>query len=216
MNAKTHIDSGLRSILESPTIFNFFNNYVLGGKKYVKKYCNKYFNNLGSVKMLDIGCGTAEILKALNKEIEYYGFDMQEEYISYAKNTFKDRGKFFIERVSDDINSKWLSYFDIINIHGLIHHLSDDDCDILLSTSYKYLKDGGSVITVDSVFHDNQSLLSKFLVSKDRGRNIRTPKGYLNLASKDFKIEDSYVSTNHINIPYSVFTMHLKKNSSGC
>lgn len=47
--------------------------------KIVKKYITKH-----NVKVLDIGCGPAEILDVLPK-IRYYGFDINPIYINFAK-----------------------------------------------------------------------------------------------------------------------------------
>jgi len=208
-NEKAHIDKGIRKILEKPKIFNFFNNHIIGAKSYMDNYCENHFNHLGKVDFLDIGCGTCEILESLNTEIDYYGFDMQLEYIEIARTKFSHRGQFYHEAVGQNYNTQWQSFFDVINIHGLIHHLSDEDSDILLQAAQKYLKKTGFVITVDTVKHEGQSYASKWLTSKDRGQNIRTPEEYLGLAEKYFNVEESYITTDHLNIPYSIFTMKL-------
>ncbi len=134
---------------------------------------------------------------------------MQKEYVEAAEQKFGSRGTFIQEAVGEKVNDKWIETFDVINAHGLIHHLSDQDSDTLLQTASKYLKPDGYMVTVDSVYHNKQSRISKWLVSKDRGQNIRGPEGYISLAQKYFKIDRHYITDNHLNIPYSIFTMKL-------
>jgi len=140
--------------------------------------------------MLDIGCGTADILTYLNLEIDYVGFDMQEEYIEHAKSKFSDRGKFFTQIVDGTLLPEWINKFDVILAHGLLHHLINQDCDVLLKSSNEYLKEDGFMITVDSTYFEGQSKLAKWLVSKDRGQNVRRPEDYKELASKYYPYVD--------------------------
>ena len=206
----THINTGVRKILESPFVFNAFNS-IIGVKSYMRKFCNKHYNSDKEMKMLDIGCGTCDILNYLNSNIDYYGFDFEESYINQAKQKFGSRGSFYHERVGQDLREDWLGSFDLINAHGLLHHLSDKDSDMLFTTAFKYLKKGGKFVTADTTYHDSQGAFTRWLVSKDRGQNIRKPNQYLKIASNQFKIVDSYVMDDYLNIPYSIFTMVLTK-----
>ena len=54
-------------------------------EKIIKKYITK--NN---VKVLDVGCGPAEILDVLPK-IQYYGIDINPIYINSAKRKYESR-----------------------------------------------------------------------------------------------------------------------------
>lgn len=208
---QTHVETGLRSILKRPKIFDFFNKKLLGTERYLKRYCDTYFNGLGDINFLDIGCGTADIINYLDQDIKYTGFDMQKEYIDHANAKYRDKGKFIVAKVDDSINSNWAKYFDVINVHGLLHHLSDNDCDLILSTSHKYLKDSGFMITVDSTYFKGQTKFAKWLVSKDRGQNVRSPDEYTNLAEKYFNRVEGKLIEKHLNIPYGIYTMVLKK-----
>ena len=210
MQQRTHISSGIRKVLEYPFVYNLF-QFVIGGNKHRSNHFKKFFTGKPGQKVLDIGCGTAVLLEHLEEGVEYHGCDMQESYISYAQSKFGNRGKFYQEKVGENIRDEWLSYFDIVNAHGLLHHLNDQDSEVLLEGAYTYLKKGGYLVTVDTVFHEDQSIMSKWLVSKDRGLNIRTPKEYLKLANKFFDKVECYLETDSLNIPYSIYVMVLYK-----
>jgi len=208
MKGKTHIDFGIRQILEFPQIYNF-KRILFGGNNYKAKYYNELFCKPHIKSVLDIGCGTGEMLQYLPKSVDYVGLDMEEKYIKYCQEQYSiyPKAKFFLESVGEVYHQEWENSFDAINAHGLMHHLADSDCKTLLKHCYNYLKPGGFLITVDSVFYSKQGFLSRFLVSLDRGQNIKTPSGYLEVASKVFDEIDGELITNHIRIPYSIYRM---------
>jgi len=210
MSSITHINTGIRKILEHPSIYNSFQD-AIGGNKQRKEHFLTYFKNTQNKNILDIGCGTAVLLEYIEDTADYHGCDMEESYINYCIKKYGDRGSFYTERVGEVVREEWLSYFDIINAHGLLHHLNDNDSKDLLDISYKYLKPGGILVTVDSVFHKNQSSFAKWLISKDRGQNVRTPEAYLALAKQHFPQVDGFIDDKAYRIPYSLYTMIMKK-----
>lgn len=207
----THIDSGIRGLLANSKLYDI-NQVLTGGYRHKKKYFNKYFSHLRNKSILDIGCGTGIMLNYIDSSIEYFGCDMEEKYIDSIKNNFKGQNiNLFCERVGQVVREEWKSKFDYINAHGLLHHLSDQDSKSLLEISNYYLKDGGEMITVDSLYHSKQSTLSKWLVSKDRGQNVRYPEQYLKLSKSYFENVDYYIDDHALNIPFSLLTMIMKK-----
>lgn len=208
--SKTHINSGIRKILEYPFVYNLF-SFITGGKRRRKNHAKKYFNLKPGKKVLDIGCGNGALLNYLTKGIEYHGFDMQKEYIDFAKKKFGTRGDFYCEAVGKTLNPNWENYFDAINADGILHHLSEEDSLKLIETAYFYLKKGGKLITIDPVYYQNQFKIIRYIISKDRGQNIRTNYQYLKLAKSVFFNVKSNITNKYFLIPYSYFIMELKK-----
>lgn len=206
----THVNTGIRKILENPMIYNLFHN-ITGGNKFRKKYFAKYFDLQEGAYVLDIGCGSGVMLENISQDIEYYGVDFEQSYIDFCKEKYGNRGKFFREKVGENIREEWLGYFDAINAHGLIHHLSDVDSDLLLSTAYKYLKPNGYLVTFDSAYHNDQPILSKWLVSKDRGQNVKHCDDYLSFAKQYFKNIEGTLYTNYSMLPYAAYAMKMIK-----
>jgi len=206
----THINFGIRKILETPFVYNLFQTLV-GSYKEKKQHFKEYIQAKPNDNILDIGCGTAILLDALPDTVNYVGYDMEEEYIEHAQKKYGSRGTFYCERVGARIEEKWINHFDIINAHGLLHHLSDGDSKELLKIAHLYLKKGGYLVTADTVYHAQQSKLEHWLVSKDRGQNIRTPEQYLSLAHKYFDKVEGKVYQDMYRIPYSIYKMRLEK-----
>lgn len=210
MATTSHVNTGVRSILEHPKVYNLWQN-LIGGNQHRAKHFKKFFQTQKGQKVLDIGCGTAILLKHLEDGIDYYGCDMQESYIEYAQDLYKDKGRFFCEKVGDVVREDWEDNFDIVNAHGLLHHLTDEQSEDLLAISARYLKKGGYLVTVDSVYHEGQSKMSKWMVSKDRGQNIRMPDEYLALARKHFGKVEGYLEPDSLYIPFGMYTMKMYK-----
>lgn len=166
-------------------------------KKIVKKYITKH-----NAKVLDVGCGPAEILSTL-PNIQYYGFDINPIYINSAKKKYKHKAKFFCKKfTSKDI--KRLPKFDHILLLGILHHLSDRETNTLMSNIKKVLKRKGNIITLDNIFINNQNFIAKFLIQMDKGNNVRSKKGYLNILKNHFKKINSKIYHQKF-IPYTWF-----------
>ena len=209
MEKRSHINTGIRKLLEIPQMYNL-KRIVFGGEKYRRWYVSSFNLKTGD-RILDIGCGTGHILKYLPDDVEYHGVDMEEDYISFCRSRYGYRASFYHEKVGEKDHSEWHNHFDVINMHGLIHHLDDNDSLKLMQLVFDYLVPGGNAFTADSLYHENQTFVARWLVSKDRGQNIRTPEQYLALARQKFIKVESRIIENYARFPYSLFYMKLQK-----
>jgi len=206
----THVNTGIRKILENPKVYNLFHN-ITGGNKFRQVYFNTYFDLAPGSKVLDIGCGSGVMLSFIKEDLDYYGVDFEKSYIDYCVDTYGDRGTFVHQKVGEELKGEWFDSFDAVNAHGLLHHLSDEDCHTLLATGLKYLKKGGYMVTFDTAYHDEQSSISKWLVSKDRGQNVKHISDYKNLAENYFSKIESRLYTNYSRLPYAACAMKMTK-----
>lgn len=204
----THINRGIRTVLEKPSVYNLFQS-IIGGPQHRERHYKKYFSLKAGARILDIGCGTGVLLDHLSSDIEYVGFDMEQSYINFAQNKFKDKGRFFQARVGENQHPEFQNYFDAININALLHHLSDLDSKSLLRSCKEYLKTDGYIITADPVYFEHQSKIAKWLISKDRGQNVRTDKEYTSLAKAIYPKVETVLLKSYLRIPYSLFVMKL-------
>ncbi len=204
------ITSGLRSVLSFPSIYNKLQR-ALGGEKKRKQFCNEILRLSKHDTVLDIGCGTSELLAYFPKGISYFGFDISEEYIRYAQNRYRGLvdAHFYAEEFSDESLLK-IPKVDFVYMGGLLHHLDDEEVEVLFRLASQSLKEGGRLITVDPCFVDDQGLLSKFFVSRDRGQNVRHPEVLAELARPYY---GQVVATHHYNllrIPYDHVVLECK------
>jgi cyclopropane fatty-acyl-phospholipid synthase-like methyltransferase len=105
------------------------------------------------------------------------------------------------------------SSYDLIIAVGVLHHISNSVLDEFTKESHRILKVGGRLTTFDPVYHKGQSRISKWVVSQDRGKWVRTPDGYLNPIQKVYRQEPKYsIYTNLLKIPYDHIAIEIEKN----
>ena len=153
MSQKT---KGIYSTLSNPLVYSFF-QMIMSGTSFRRKIVQKHIRKK-NVNILDVGCGPAEILESL-KKVNYFGYDINPNYINYAKRKYFGKGTFFCKKFTE-AELKKLPKFDYILLFGLIHHLSDKEVYNLLKLSKKVLKKGGKIITEDPILIKNQNIFS--------------------------------------------------------
>lgn len=194
----TQITSGIRSLLSIPLIYTLYQKIVFPRHKLI----NDYIKPALGQKILDIGCGTGNILNYL-PDTSYFGIDTSPEYIETAKKCFQHRGEF--KHISvHDFKVEGLSGFDTALSIGVLHHISDEDGIKVLSIAKSALKPGGRFIAVEPVYCDDQSRLAKWIISKDRGQNVKDKKGYMELSQKVFSTVNFYIRHDLLRIPYTL------------
>jgi len=191
----------IKSIFDHPLIYQIF-QYIVGYDQSIRKIVRDYVRPYEGMKILDVGCGTGFILDYLPEHIEYTGIDYSSEYISHAQKQYGERGTFMQGDVSDVIGTP-IGQFDEIIAIGLLHHLSDDKVDDLLSLVHKNLLPEGRFVTVDPCYQNGQSRIARFIIGQDRGIYVRREKEYRDIALKRFTRVDSLITGTLLRIPYT-------------
>ncbi len=173
----------IRSILAIPAIYNLFSK-VVGGKNGRRAFVAEHIRAKPQDRVLDIGCGPGSVLEFL-PDVEYVGFDMSSQYIEDAKKRFGDRGQFYCSRVSQETAGE--SCFDIVIASGVVHHLDDTEAIQLFELAKTALKPGGRLITLDGCYIAGQSVVAKYILSKDRGEFVRRLEDYQRIARQVFQ-----------------------------
>ena len=75
-----------RRILEIPMVYDGF-QFIVGGKKRQQIFKNEYIGNVSGLKVLELGCGTSDILEYF-EECDYTGVDLEEDYIKSAQKRY--------------------------------------------------------------------------------------------------------------------------------
>ena len=194
-------------LLEHPIIYRGF--CILIGSEKFRKYYISVIDAKQRNRILDIGCGTGDILNSL-PHVQYVGFDINEKYIATAKRRFKGRGEFVCAGVQEYIFCGQNS-FDIVLATGVLHHLDDSACTKLLLLAHKSLRPRGRLITLDGLFSPYQSCLERFFVAQDRGRFVRQEKEYIALAKTCFTDVKSIILSGQIRLPYSHVILECRK-----
>jgi SAM-dependent methyltransferase len=189
-------------VLSNPAVYNATQR-AFGAGAARRDVAARYLQARSKDRVLDIGCGTAEILPYLPASVDYWGFDLSDDYIREAQERFGDRGHFRCADVGEYVDHDNLRDMDLVLASGVLHHLDDPESQSLISLASRVLRPGGRLVTVDPTFAPGQSRASRWLVSKDRGQSVRTPEGYRSLAAAEFGRVDVHVRHDMLRIPYS-------------
>ncbi len=196
----SQVTDGIRSILASPFVYNL-SQTLLGANRTRDEIVSKYLELKGGEKILDIGCGTAELLSHLPVSVDYVGFDASQKYISAAKRKYGSRGEFFAKLVTNAIIDDYVAFDRVLAI-GLIHHLDDEETLHLFALAKNALSDRGVFLSVDPCFVSGQNWFSKVIVNSDRGENVRPIEEYAELAKQVFDNVSLYHRNDLLVIPY--------------
>lgn len=195
------------NFINNPIIYKFIQG-VMSGTSFRNSIIKKNIRK-SNPKILDIGCGPAQILDHI-PQCEYYGYDIDSRSIQHAKKKYHKKNYHFFCRKFNKTELKKLPKFDFIIFFGILHHLSNKEADKMLSLCKKIMKKNSKLLTEDPIFLDKQNVIAKFLIKKDRGTNVRKKQQYINLLKKHFKKIKNKV-THQFFIPYTWFTTVCSK-----
>lgn len=196
--------SGAYSLITIPGIYKGLMR-ALGSDRSIRTYVNDFLAPVQGEKVLDVGCGPAQVLPYL-PEVNYVGIDLNEKHIAYAREHYGDRGRFIVGNAAEDLHQEAGS-FDLISVSALLHHLDDTEAISLFAGLKRLLKPDGRIVTFDNVYLPKQRLAVRVLNSLDSGLNIRSPEGYVGLLDGlNFEVK-THLFHNLLRIPYDHFIM---------
>ena len=135
---------------------NWDNNTWLSSEKYIKSYC-KFLKSKAhlkrNMKLLDIGCGRANIISFLHKNIKFYqkpiGIDIVKNRGLKKNITFKKiDGIQFLKKNKDS--------YDLIIIKQTVHFFPKQKLKLLLNLIKEKLNDNGKLMIFSLKTKNNQ------------------------------------------------------------
>jgi SAM-dependent methyltransferase len=194
----------IRRILAIPAVYKLSRQIVWSPQKF-SGYVDTFIKPRTGERMLDIGCGTADIVDYLHN-VDYLGIDTSQVYIDLATKRFGHRARFRCSSATGNpIEGE--GRFDIVLAQGVLHHLNDDDAKALLRLAQGALKPGGRLITLDGCYTNGQPWIAKYLLSKDRGKHVRPPEEYVKLACGYFSNIGTSIREDLLRFPYTLVIM---------
>lgn len=199
--------SSIYNLINNPLVYKIIQKVMSGTSlraNIVRNYIKKK-----NVKILDIGCGPAEILENIS-DCEYYGYDIDSRSIRYARKKYAKKNYHFYNKKFDKNEIKKLPTFDYIIFFGILHHLEEKEIFTLLTLCKKKMKRDCKLLTEDPILVNDQNIFAKYLIKNDRGKNVRKKKEYLSILKKHFKNVQSKI-THQTFVPYTWFTTVCRK-----
>ena len=195
------------NFINSPLVYRII-QYIMSGTSFRNSIIKKNIKK-SNLKILDIGCGPAQILEQIPR-CDYYGYDIDQRSIQYAKKKYRKKNYHFYCKKFNKTEIKKLPKFDFVIFFGILHHLSNKEADKMLTLCKRIMKKNSKLLTEDPILVEKQNIIAKFLIEKDRGINVRQKKEYINLLKKHFKKIKNKV-THQFFIPYTWFTTVCSK-----
>jgi SAM-dependent methyltransferase len=202
-------NSGLLRWLKVPFLYDAF-QAVVGGNALRRRVIHKHVRAKAGDKVIDIGCGSAQGLQWL-PEVEYLGLDINPDYIAFARRTHGSKGTFVVGDTQSLRGDSRFKDADIVIAMAVLHHLDDEDAAHCIRFAHDALKKSGRFISLDPCWIANQGAFSRFIMSNDRGRSIRTDQQYRQLAANVFRNVDAWVDTKPMRIPYVTVVLECEK-----
>ncbi|MEI8181601.1 MAG: class I SAM-dependent methyltransferase [Desulfomonile sp.] len=192
-----------RSLLSLPAIYTLFQRVVRGRGEFV--YVQRHVRPRPGDRILDLGCGTGDILRHM-PAVEYLGIDSDERLIESARKIYGERGAFSCLDLSKQ-NIPESGNFDLVVATGVLHHLTDDQALRLFKLAHTVLKPGERLVTMDGCYAEGQSFLARLILSKDRGKHVRTKSHCIELASQVFTKVEATIYHDIMRIPSSMIIL---------
>lgn len=191
-------------VLGLPALYRLLGT-ISGRTRQWRLFARHYIGARPGDRILDVGCGPADLLAELPADIDYVGFDQSKHYIDSARRRYGARGQFFAGTVDLAlIDRLGAASFDIVIAHGLLHHLADREATDFFELARAALRPGGRLVTADGCYLDGQSRIARLLLKMDRGRHVRTEQEYVALASRSFAAPVAFVRHDSAYVPYTL------------
>jgi len=197
-----------RAALALPAVFRLFKRLVLPAANQ-RRFLRDVVGIREGQRVLDIGCGLGDVLEQL-PPVEYHGFDASEAYIEAARMRYGSRGRFTCARVSRYSLGELERRCDVAMANGVLHHLDDAEAISLLEVAVAALKPGGRLVTIDPCFAAGQNPIARFIISRDRGRHVRSEAEWLRLARRVGPGVRSQLKHDLLRIPYTHIVLEVQ------
>lgn len=203
--------TGLHRLLSHPSVYDTFQS-LLGGGSARRLIAAQYIRARSGDTVIDIGCGTGNMLTALPEGVRYHGFDLSPPYIEAARRRHRNHGdcQFHCADIAT-LDGHRIPGCDLAIAFGLLHHLDDAEATEFFRILYPKLPPDGRIITIDNALIHGQHPIARELVRRDRGRNVRTPEGYLSLVPDLYAGKEVAIRHDLLRVPYTHLIMTCTK-----
>ena len=89
----TERTTGVRAVFSLASVYRLA-QWGIGADRFRDTFVDEVLRPNPSDRIIDIGCGTADILDHLPEDLDYVGFDHSERYIDSARARHPNRGRF--------------------------------------------------------------------------------------------------------------------------
>jgi SAM-dependent methyltransferase len=186
--------------MEVPLVYDWFQHGISRAETPIW-FANQVLQPRPGHRILDIGCGTATVIKHLSG-CDYVGIDHNPEYINKARESFGTKGEFHCIDIND-AKFKDFGTFDTVLLLGVLHHLDDDEVKQLVKVIPAAMKPTGTLVTFDCALEKGQHPVARLLAKIDRGRYARNAEHYRSLIEPTFAVQEEIIRHDLLKVPYT-------------
>ena len=192
--------TGFRKMFSIAPIYRFA-QWIIGASHSREVLTTEILQVMPDDQILDIGCGTADILADFPSTVGYFGFDPSDAYIANATRRFGSQATF--STLAPHYPQEQPADRTLSMAIGVFHHLNDDGVVAALRLAKTSLAAGGRFVSIDPTLVDGQHKIAAFLANRDRGQHVRSPEALAGLVHRVFP--EAEISTRHdlLRVPYS-------------
>jgi len=154
-------------------------------------------------RIIDIGCGPGHITRHVPDEVDYIGFDTDQDYIDFATRMFGAPHRTFHCGLFDNERADRVMPADAVMMNGVLHHMGDADARDTIEAIARVLAPGGVLFTLDGAYRPGQSPFVKWLLDNDRGAFVRPSQAYVDLLKPVFSDIALHVREDLSRVPYT-------------
>jgi len=171
---------------------------LIGAERAYRIFAREYVRAAPGQRVLDIGCGTAELSDFL-ADADYLGLDPNESYLREARSRHPETE--LVHASFADFDAAPRSFHRVV-ASGVLHHLDDDQVDALVRLAARLLRPDGRFVTLDGARLPGQPRTVRWLLDHDRGRFVRSQAAYAAIAERWFTRVSSITRRDLLRIPY--------------
>jgi ubiquinone/menaquinone biosynthesis C-methylase UbiE len=133
-----------------------------------------------TAKVLDFGSGPGIMSEFFD---EYIGIDTDKSRIEYASKMYPNKIFKTIDPIDESVNDELpfvKEYFDVVLFNDCIHHISDENMNLILIEISRVLKRNGTIIIREPKKDTN---IITYIITEifENGDYVRSSKEYMNL-----------------------------------
>ena len=201
----------IEKLSDYPAFFLFCRGVLEGNFRVIRQTIRTHLEPSPERKVLDVACGPGAF-SDLFPAGSYSGIDLNPKYIAYARTKY--HGRFEVQdatKIDFPENS-----FDDVLVYGLLHHLSDEDVDAVLSGIRRVLRPGGRALIIEDIPTESRlNLIGHLLHWMENGHFIRPAPHYRALIDQRFQVQNESLFRSGICDYYMAQLTHSPANASG-
>jgi ubiquinone/menaquinone biosynthesis C-methylase UbiE len=157
----------------------------------------------------DIGCGTGIHAMQFTADA-YVGVDLSVDYVTAAARKYPAYQFMAADAMQLPFKAR---AFHTIMISGMLHHLSDDQVNRVLSEAERVLEHDGTLIVWEDIPSPSAwNVVGHIIHRLDIGRFIRRPDAYRTLLEFHFDVQSTRIFRSGF-MDYAVFACRRRKRS---